>query len=234
MSVIAICGLPGTGKTLFATYLARKHFKKDNGIKNLFRKKAYRDYVNVYSNYPIMFKKNKVFSYQISLFDLARYNQYPLNSDFIFDEFQMYFDSLDFKAFPKILRTTFQTHRHLGINNIFIISQHPSRIVKQARVLICEFYEIIKCIKIPFIGVAIFRYNIYYNDEDFGKPTNVKKSDVPYRFSKKIKFFRYKKVYKSYDTKYMKRLVDDEDFVNNVQFNSLDMDKFDILNNFRV
>ena len=36
MSVIAICGLPGTGKTLFATYLAKKHFKKDNGIQYIF------------------------------------------------------------------------------------------------------------------------------------------------------------------------------------------------------
>ena len=30
MSVIAICGLPGTGKTLFATYIAKKHYKKYN------------------------------------------------------------------------------------------------------------------------------------------------------------------------------------------------------------
>ena len=234
MSVIAICGLPGTGKTLFSTYLAKKHYKKDNGIKNFFRKKVDRNYVNVYSNYPIMLKKNKVYSNQVSLFDLARYNQYPLNSDFIFDEFQMYFDSLDFKDFPKVLRTTFQTHRHLGINNIFIISQHPSRIVKQARVLVCEFYEIIKCIKIPLIGIAIFRYNIYYNDEDYGKPTNVKKSEVTYRFAKRIMFFRYKKVYKSYDTKYMKKLVEDEDFISKVQFDNLEMDKEDIFNNFRV
>ena len=146
----------------------------------------------------------------------------------------MYFDSLDFKNFPKILRTTFQTHRHFGINNIFIISQHPSRVVKQARVLVSEFYEIVKYIKIPFIGVAMFRYNIYYNDEDFGKSVKVKKSDVNYRFSKKIKFFRYKKVFKSYDTKYMKKLVDDENYISKVQFTDLDMDKHDIISNFNV
>ena len=233
MSVIAICGLPGSGKTLFATYLATKHFRKDNGIKNLFRSKKKRNKVNIYSNYPIRFKKH-VYSNEVSLFDLARYNQYSLDSDYIFDEFQMYFDSLDFKNFPKILRTTFQTHRHFGINNIFIISQHPSRIVKQARVLVSEYYEIMKHIKIPFIGIALFRYNIYYNDEDFGKPTNVKKDDVPYRFKKKILFFRYKKVYKSYDTKYMKNLVDNEPALVSVQYNDLFMNKEDITSNFRV
>ena len=234
MSVIAICGLPGTGKTLFATHVALKHYKKDNGIKNLFRKKSNRNHNVIFSNYPIMLKKKKVYSNQVSLFDMARYNQYEPNSDYIYDEFQMYFDSLDFKDFSKVLRTTFQTHRHLGINNIFLISQHPSRIVKQARVLVCEFYEIVKFIKIPFFGIALFRYNIYYNADDYGKPVNVKKKDVPYRFKKKIRFFRYKKVFKAYDTKYMKKLVEDEDYLSKVQFNSLNMEKLDICNNFRI
>ena len=167
-----------------------------------------------------------------SLFDMAQWNQYYADSDFIFDEFQLYFDSLDFKNFPKVIRNTFQLHRHFGINNIFIISQHPSRIVKQARVLVTEFYEITKFIKIPFIGIAFFRYNIYYNFEDYGKPVNVKKNEVPYRFKKKIKFFRYKKVFKSYDTKYFKKLVEDDDFVTKVSYAALSMEKIDILNNY--
>ncbi len=233
MSVIAVCGLPGSGKTLFCTYLAKKHYKQDNGIKNLFRKKENRNVNNIFSNYPIRLKKG-VYSNQVSLFDLARYNKYYMDSDFIFDEFQMYFDSLDFKNFPKILRTTFQAHRHFGINNIFIISQHPSRIVKQARVLVSEFYEIVRFFKIPFIGVAMYRYNIYYNDEDYGKPVNVKKNEVTYRFKKKIKFFRYKRIFKSYDTKYMKKLVEDEDYLSKVRFSSLDMDRTDIVDNFRI
>ena len=33
---VLLCGKPGTGKTLFATHVALKHYKKDNGIKNLF------------------------------------------------------------------------------------------------------------------------------------------------------------------------------------------------------
>lgn len=235
MSVVAVCGLPGTGKTLFCTYLARKQFKKENSrLKKIIRKIKKIDVTRnvVFSNYPINFDKNN-YSNMCSLFDMARWNKYYMDSIFIFDEFQLYFDSLDFKNFPKNIRNTFQLHRHFGIDNIFIISQHPSRIVKQARVLITEFYEITKFVKIPFTGLAFFRYNIYYNYEDFGKPVNVKKSEVVYRFSKKIKFFRYKKVFRSYDTKYFKKLVEDSDFIPRIPYACLAMDKVDILENYR-
>lgn len=234
MSVIAVCGLPGTGKTLFCTHIGCRHYKKDNKLLKRFIRKIKREETKVngiFSNYPIRLKK-KVYSNMCSLFDMAQWNQYYMNSDFIFDEFQLYFDSLDFKNFPKVIRNTFQLHRHFGINNIFIISQHPSRIVKQARVLVTEFYEITRFIKIPFLGIGLFRYNIYYNFEDYGKPVNVKKSEVPYRFKKKIKFFRYKKVFKSYDTKYFKRLVEDEDHIVKVPYACLSMEKLDILNNY--
>lgn len=235
MSVVAVCGLPGTGKTLFCTYLANKEFKKENTkFKKLFRKIKKVESVRnvVFSNYPIKFDK-KNYSNMVSLFDMARWNKYYMNCTFIFDEFQLYFDSLDFKNFPKNIRNTFQLHRHFGISNIFIISQHPSRIVKQARVLVTEFYEITKFIKIPFTGIAFFRYNIYYDFENYGKPVNVKKSEVVYRFKKKIKFFRYKKVFKSYDTKYFKKLVEDSDYVPKVSYADLAMEKVDILENYR-
>ena len=40
MSVIAVCGLPGSGKTLFSTYLMKKSYRKENNIfKRLFFKK---------------------------------------------------------------------------------------------------------------------------------------------------------------------------------------------------
>lgn len=194
MSVIAVCGLPGSGKTLFTTYLSLKHYKKDNNIfKRLFLKNKLTN--NIFSNYPIKLGKNK-FSNIISLFDMDKFIKYPNNCDIVFDEFQLYFDSLDFKNFPKTLRNTFQLHRHFGINNIYLISQHPSRIVKQARILCCEFYEIRKHIKIPLLGISLFRYNIYYNYEDYGKPTNVKKSDVTYRFKKELFFSDIKKFIK--------------------------------------
>ena len=219
MSVIAVCGLPGSGKSLFITNLMLKHYRSENGIlKRLFFKKKLNN--NIYSNFPIKLAKN-TFSNAISLNDLDKYMRYPMDSDLVFDEFQLYFDSLDFKNFPKVVRANFQLHRHFGINNIYILSQHPSRIVKQARVLVCEFYEIVRFIKIPIIGIGIFRYNIFYNYEDFGKPVNVKHADVTYKFKKRCMFFRYKKAFKSYNTKFMRSLVDNEPLLSKVPYKNL-------------
>jgi hypothetical protein len=226
VSVIAVCGLPGAGKTLFTTALMRKHYNSDNGIfKRIFARKKCD--VNIYSNYPIKFQKNKL-SNKFTFDDLCSYKKYPMDCDLVLDEFQSYFDSLDFKSFPRLARNNLQFHRHYGIHNIYLVSQHPSRIVKQARVLVCEFYEIKKFIKIPLIGVGIFKYNVFYNYEDYGKPTkNVKKSEVPYEFKRRMMFCRYKRTFKSYNTKYMRCLVDDEPLISQESFidTSLNLDE---------
>lgn len=226
MSVIAVCGLPGTGKSLFITNLMIKHYRSENGLlkRNIFKDKLNN---NIFSNFPIKLYKKK-YSNSISLNDLNYFRKYPMDSDLVFDEFQLYFDSLDFKNFPKNVRTNFQLHRHFGINNIYILSQHPSRIVKQARVLICEFYEITKFIKIPLIGIGLFKYNIFYNYEDFGKPTNVKKNEVSYKFKKRCMFFKYRRAFKGYNTKFMRSLVDNESFISKIPYIDKDMSKEEI------
>lgn len=229
MSVVYIGGVPGSGKTLFATYLMKKKFNKENRFK-IFRKKYY---LNVFSNYPINLYK-KVFSYSITLDDFKRFNKHIPDCNIVFDEFQSYFDSLDYKNFPKTISKNFQFHRHFGINDIYLLSQHPSRIVKQARILINEFYQIVKFWKIPIIGIAIMRYNIYYNFEDYGRSVNVKKDEVQYDFKKKIRFFRYKKVFKSYDTKYLRALVDDKPYLDNGVYSSTKMTLESIKSNFNI
>lgn len=228
MSVIAVCGLPGSGKSLFTTYLARKHYRRLNRFKFGKHKKNY-----VYSNYPISLDKG-VYSHRISLYDFNTYYKWNAHSCVVLDEIQLYFDSLEFKDFPKVIRNNFQLHRHFGIDNIYIVSQHPSRIVKQLRVLACEFYDVIRMVKIPFTPFAFFRYNIYYNFEDFGKSTKVKKSDVSYKFAKRFAIFNYKKVYKSYSTIYMSSLVQDKKSFNSSMFNERVMSKEDILGTFDI
>lgn len=257
MSVIAVCGLPGKGKTLFVTYLMKKKYDHENNfLKRIITKKRF---VNVFSNYPIKLNTNKrydkrinkinkknikkgidsvdndkaVYSFQISLNDFLHFRKQVPDSYIVFDEFQSYFDSLDYKNFPKIISSNFQFHRHFGIKDIFLISQHPSRIVKQARILVNEFYNITKFIKLPF-GIALLKYNIYYNYEDFGKSVNVKKEDVIYDFKKKIKFFKYKRVFESYDTKYMKALVEDKPYIRLDPFNNKIMKYNDVLSNFKI
>jgi len=228
MSVVVVCGLPGTGKSMFTTYLAKKHYKRLNRF-NFFKKK--KNYV--YSNYPIKLDR-KHFSKFVNLDDLNLKHSWNAGSCIILDEIQLYFDSLDFKEFPRDTRTTFQLHRHFGISDIYIVSQDPSRIVKQLRILGCEFYDIIGYLKIPFMPFAIFRYNIYYKDEDFGKSTKVKKSEVSYKFKKRIKFVNYKKIYKSYDTCYMSNLVADKPAYESPEFNSRVMTKNEILSTFNI
>lgn len=227
MSVIAVCGLPGTGKSLFTTYLARKHYKRLNKF-NFGAKKNY-----IYSNYPIKLDK-KHYSKSISLDDLALKTSWNPGSTIILDEVQLYFDSLDFKDFPKAVRNTFQLHRHFGISDIYINSQHPCRIVKQLRILTCEIYDIVGFIKIPFTPFAIFLYNIYYNADDFGKSVKVKKSDVSYKFARRFKIINYKKVYKSYDTCYMSELVADKPVYDSPEFSKEVMSLDEIQNTFNI
>ncbi len=230
MSVIYVGGVPGSGKTLFTTYLMRKKFRKENSIlKRIFSKKRY---INIFSNYPICLDKKRN-SYKINLNDFYRYNKHVPDCDIVFDEFQSYFDSLDYKNFPRIIAKNFQFHRHFGIHDIYVVSQHPSRIVKQARILINEFYQIVKFIRFPlFLGV--FRYNIYYNFEDYGRSVKVNKKEVQYDFKKKIRFFFYRPVFKAYNTKYLRALVDDKPYIHTDTYLSTDLSLEDILKNFNM
>ena len=230
MSVIYIGGVPGSGKTLFATYLMRRKFRKENNIfKRIFSKKRY---INIFSNYPITLDKKRK-SYKINLNEFMHFNKHVPDCDIVFDEFQSYWDSLDYKNFPRIIAKNFQFHRHFGIHDIYVLSQHPSRIVKQARILINEFYQIVKFIKLPF-GIGIIRYNIYYNFEDYGKSVRVKKEEVQYDFKKKIRFFLYPIVFKAYNTKYLRALVDDKPYIPTINYQSNDLTVEDIMNNFGI
>ncbi len=237
MSVIFIGGVPGTGKTLFCTYLAKKKFKKENR----FRRKVKIN--NVFTNFPVRLtnykikKKNKdknVYSRCVSINDFKVFKKHIPDSIYVFDEFHSVIDSLDYKNFPREISKTFQFHRHFGIKDIYVVCQHPSRLVKQVRVLCDEFYKIKKFFKIPLIGVCLFRYDVYYNFDDYGKSTKCKKEEVNYDFSCKFKFFRYKKIFNSYDTKYMNKLVETEPYFESDSYSSLSLSLEDIKNNFNI
>lgn len=230
MSVIYIGGVPGSGKTLFTTWLMIRKYKQENFLSRFRTKKRY---INIFSNYPIRLDK-KHYSFNITLNDLNNYTKHLPDCDIVFDEFQSYFDSLDYKNFPRRISKNFQFHRHFGIHNIYVISQHPSRVVKQARILVNEFYQITKFIKIPFIGIGIFIYNIYYNFEDYGLSVKVKKDSVNYDFKRKIRFIFYRKVFKSYDTKYLRALVDDKPYLDNISYTGTNLSTGDINRNFNM
>ena len=61
--ISCISGLPGMGKNVYATYLAKKHFNKENNLlKRFIRRVKHKElYINnVYSTYPIILNKKKI------------------------------------------------------------------------------------------------------------------------------------------------------------------------------
>ena len=94
--ITCISGIPGSGKNVRATYLALKHYKKENMfIKRCFRRIMHRDIWinNVYSTYPICLKKysrwskkENIYSNRITIFDLIPSYKFLPNALFIIDE----------------------------------------------------------------------------------------------------------------------------------------------------
>ena len=118
MEILIYSGIPGSGKTLDATYEALKHFKKENsrlkyfiyytfsklGLKtakdkiNYYKSFPYGKINNIYSSYPILLdKKNNIYSNKYSIFDFNnKWSFYP-NALFIDDEIQLKIDSDEYK-----------------------------------------------------------------------------------------------------------------------------------------
>lgn len=231
--VIAVCGKPGTGKTLFTTYILKKQFKQENNfiIRNFKKDKIFN---NCFANYPVQLDKNNI-SKSIGLLDLNDIHDWLMDSVIVFDEIQAYFDSLDYKKIPRTIARNFQFHRHFGIKDIYIVSQDPSRIPKVFRVLAQEWYQIKSHIKIPLIGIAFFKVIIWNREEDYNQPCNLtrkQKQTINYDYKKKYIFFKYKKVYKSYNTKYMNALSKGRPIFDKGSYNSLFLTQEEIINNF--
>lgn len=258
MSVKIVSGVPGSGKTLLATYAAKKHFRKENSklvklirkiklyisnffififniFKRIFKRElipykidVYKKYIyddqgkinNVYSNFPIYlytyFDKNemkfkKVYSHSVSLWDLkGQYSFLPYSIIFI-DEVQLYIDSdeyIDKKARENFrpIAKFLQAHRHFGIKDIVFISQHPNRVMAKIRNVTNEFLKIKRFIKIPFTPIGMCFGTIYYDTESFGKSTSIDKKYCNYDFKKVFRICNIKKLYKSYDTCYLRLL----------------------------
>lgn len=214
--VRTINGIPGSGKNVIATHIAKKHFKKENSlvrrmIRRLMRRTPYVN--NVYTSYPVLlrkgsklFKRPPTYSNRVTIFDLVPSNRFLNNAEIIIDEVQVLFDSEEFKDFPKDIATFNQFHRHFGIHDIIYITQHPSRLMKKLRVLCSEFDRVKTFILIPFIKLAIINVVQYYEFDDYGKYNHPKKEAKTYDVTNKLYIFFARKVFTSYDTTYMRIL----------------------------
>ena len=232
MALKIITGIPGSGKTLETTRIALKHYHKMNNpirksimhIGSILHIKKFKEEFNyysifpygkinnIYSNYPVLLdKKRGIYSNRITLWDLdGSYSFYP-HSEILMDEVQLYVDSDEYKdkvqnyKIRKIAKFL-QAHRHFGIDDIYFVSQHPSRVFKKAR-NICECYiKQDKLIHIPFTPYMISHCTGYYEFEFYGRyipRSKEERKKLPFDYFKKYHIFNSKKVFKAYDSCYL-------------------------------
>ena len=227
--ISCISGLPGSGKNVYATYLAKKHFaRENNSFRRFIRRLKHHDLLinNIYSNYPILLnKKKKIYSNLISINDLNGDYSYIKNALIIIDEIQADYDSEEHKIFPKRIATFNQFHRHFGIKDIYYISQHPSRIVKKLRNISCVFIKIRKFLVIPIIKIAFLYYTNYYEFDDYGKWHHPSKEMKTYDVDNHFRLFFVNKVFKAYNSTYLSALNKDKPLLKKGTFNSLSVSK---------
>lgn len=249
--LITLTGKPGTGKTLTMTSIAYKEFKNDNPpLKVWFTEKVKRKKwiytIRQYSDYPIVFKrpkKNKTYliydennevhevshicSLKCRIFDLILDNKFIDGAKFYFDEIQAKYDSMEYKDFPDSIAHYCQAHRHFD-NDIYVSSQSQSRIIKRILVLSEEYRDIQSFRKILGFGIVTIRRTWDMSASLENGTYNDKIADVDYF----RKFFRLKKVGNMYDSKYLRYLQQDSKPYKSIMYNSLQLNKNDLLNSF--
>lgn len=232
--ITCVNGIPGSGKNVLVTKICLHHYKKtNNSIRRLIRKiKKEPIWINnVYSTYPILLKKTKkekVYSNIVTIYDLVPSNRFLNHAVIVIDETQAFYDSEDHKEFPKEIAIFNQFHRHFGIDDIYYISQHPSRIMKKLRILACEFDKIKRFICIPFIHLAFMHIVRYFEFDDYGKYNHPKKEAKTYDVKNKYMLFLAGKVFKAYDSKYLKVLNIDKPLYNRGVFKKIDLSEKEI------
>lgn len=233
MSIICLSGLPGTGKTASATHMAVKKYKQDNNIfKKLYYKIKKKPYVYenlVYSNYPILLdEKTNTYSNIVQPMDLCLTYKFPKHSLIILDETQRYFDSREFKAFPKKLGVFFQHHRHGDIEDIVLVTQHPRRLDNKMRDLCEVFRKYRTFLKIPLIPLIFVSYTDYYEFEDYGKYNHVKPEFRTYDYKNKYTFRLSTNIFEHYNSKYFHVIFDCLPLFNTNKFTGIDLSNEEI------
>ena len=232
--ITCVNGIPGSGKNVLVTKICLHHYKKtNNSIRRLIRKiKKEPIWINnVYSTYPILLKKTKrekIYSNIVTIYDLVPSNRFLNHAVIVIDETQAFYDSEDHKEFPKEIAIFNQFHRHFGIDDIYYVSQHPSRIMKKLRILACEFDKIKRFICIPFIHLAFMHIVRYFEFDDYGKYNHPKKEAKTYDVKNKYMLFFAGKVFKAYDSKYLKVLNIDKPLYSRGMFRKIDLSEKEI------
>lgn len=162
--MIVLCGLPGTGKTLYLTYLCVQRM-----LGTIFDVYNVYDEIDTLNKYGFHFTKRfehlasanfnvntdgtaipNMRIYKVNPYKLGFYDKDFKTDIFPFDfvhyvtEAQNYWPSELWDYLPQRVKTFWQTKRHADID--FVLDcQNPMEIAKPVRSLSDEFYQFIKC-----------------------------------------------------------------------------------------
>lgn len=173
------------------------------------------------------------FSIKVRFTDMRLKYNFGLDASFFIDELQYIYDSMEYKDFPDCIAHFFQVHRHLNYNMIYTNSQSLSRVIKRVLCVSEEFWNVIKLKTyklLPFLSKVEFK--ITYDINNSKNDENDKNININAEYEKV--FFFNKRVFNGYITKYLGVLNDDLPLYKMECYNSLKMDKKDILNGFMI
>ena len=251
MAVRVITAPPGAGKIFNMSRIALNLFnEKNTKIKRTFYKIIGKKYIfknTIYSNYPILLYESKkpvlwidghgkehyskkIFSNKVKLTDMRLKYRFCEGASFFIDEIQYIYDSQEYSSFPDCIAHFFQVHRHLSYDYIYTNSQSLSRVIKKVLCVSEEFWNVISLkFYLGIIGRVIFR--VSYDMEDSKKSENM----TDYYDDEVVKkWFINKKIFRSYDTKYLKALNDGLPLYDGGIWESLTVPKKEILGNFLI
>ena len=161
-----------------------------------------------------------------------KYN-FGVDASFFIDELQYIYDSMEYKDFPDCIAHFFQIHRHLMYNMIYTNSQSLSRVIKRVLCVSEEFWNVVELKQyflLPFLSKTTFKITT----DIIGSKNS--ENDLREDFNAEYvtdRFFN-KRVYRGYITKYLGALNDGLPFYNKGQYESLKMEKKEILKGFMI
>lgn len=172
-------------------------------------------------------------SNKIRFTDMRLKYNFGNNASFFIDELQYIYDSMEYKDFPDCIAHFFQVHRHLSYNMIYTNSQSLSRVIKRVLCVSEEFWNVVELkqyLLLPFLSKVTFKIttdiiNSKNNENDLHEDPNA--------VYETVRFFN-RRVYNGYITKYLGALNDNLPYYNTEQFESLKMNKSDIIKGFMI
>lgn len=174
-----------------------------------------------------------MFSIKVKFTEMRLTYDFGKDASFFIDELQYIYDSMEYKDFPDCIAHFFQVHRHLSVNMIYTNSQSLSRVIKRVLCVSEEFWNVIELkqyLLLPFLSKTTFKIttdiiNSKNSENDLNEDRNAQYITD--------RFFN-KRVYNGYITKYLGALKQGLPYYKCETYNSLKMNKSDILRGFII